>query len=203
MPCAWTAPLPTLRFGEFRKFLHHSLIDLALERDDERRQPLQALPAPRAELRLVAARAIHIDLAVIADETHREPFLGLPAISALPGLTHDIARNVVAEPVRDLGKLLDRVDIGLLVQLAQRSRPRVLARIDAALRQLPDMRVVDVLGPAQSLADEDAARAVEHHDADAGPIGEGLEAGHGSDNRLGIEEGQIADVRYQTTDPPV
>src|SRR5262249_52750440 len=175
-------------------------IDRALERDDQRRQALQALPAPGAELRLVAARAIDVDLAVVAGEAHREPFLRLSAIPALPGLTHDITRNIVVEPVRDLGKLLDRADIGLLVELAQRSRPRVLALIDAALRQLPGMGVVDVLGPAQALADEDAVSAVEHHDADAGPIGEGLEAGHGSDNRLGIEEGQIADVRYQTTD---
>src|SRR5262249_20575267 len=160
-----------------RKFLRHPLIDLALERDDQRRQPLQALPAPFAEFRLVAGRVLDVDLTVVAGEAHREPFLRLSAISALPGFTHDLARNVVAEPVRDLGQLLDRADIGLLVKLAQRGRPRVLARIDAALRQLPGMRGVDVLRPAHALADEHAAGAVEHDDADAGPVGKGLDAG--------------------------
>src|SRR5881397_2519386 len=107
MPCAWIAPLPTLRFGKFREFLDHPLIDLAFERDDQRRQLLQLLPAPVREFRLVATgRMRDIDLAVVAGEAHRKPFLFLSAIPALPGLTHDLARDVVAEPVRDLGELL-------------------------------------------------------------------------------------------------
>src|SRR5947209_18418660 len=108
-----------LRAREFRELLHQSLIDLALEWDDQRRQPLQALPAPVRELRLVAARTIDIDLAVVAGEAHCEPFLRLSAIAALPGLTHDLARGVVPEPVRGLGELPDRADSGLLGARAQ------------------------------------------------------------------------------------
>src|SRR5262247_488653 len=103
------------RLRERRELLHQPLINLTLERDDQRRQALQAFPAPVRELRLVTARAIDIDLALVTGEAHREPFLRLSAIPALPGLAYDIAWNVVAEPVRDLGKLLDRADIGLLV----------------------------------------------------------------------------------------
>src|SRR5262245_47776693 len=129
---------------------------------------------------MATGRMRDIDLAVVARKAHREPFLFLFAIPALSSLNHDLAGDVVAEPVRAFGELLDRADIGLLVELAQRSRPRVLARIDAALRHLPGMRRVDVLGPAHALADEDAAGAVEHHDADTGPVGKGLEGGHSS-----------------------
>src|SRR5215470_18061639 len=123
-----------LRISELREFPHHPLIDLALERNDQRRQALEPLPAPVGEFWLVAAWAIDIDLTLVAGEAHREPLLRLSAIAALPGLAHDLARNVVAEPVRDLGELPDRADIGLLVELAQRGRPGVLARIDTALR---------------------------------------------------------------------
>src|SRR5262245_50432873 len=167
--------------GKAREVLHHPLIDLAFERNDQRRQLFQLLPPPGGELGLVAtSRMRDVDLAVVTGEAHREPFLRLAAIPALPGLTHDLARDVIVEPVRDLAELLDRADIGLLVELAQRSRPGVLARIDAALRHLPGMGGVDVLGPAHALADEDAAGAVEHHDADAGPVGKGLEFWHGT-----------------------
>src|SRR3954447_22111188 len=92
---------------KLREFLHYSLIDLALEGNDERGQLFQALPAPRGEFRLATSRVFDIDLAVVAGEAHREPFLCLPAIFALPGLAHDLARDVVSEPVRDLGKLFD------------------------------------------------------------------------------------------------
>src|SRR5882672_2601349 len=103
--------------SEFREFLYDPLIDLPLERDDERGQLFQTLPEPRREFRFVTGRVIDIDLAVIAGEPHREPLLCLSAIFAFPRLAHDLARDVVGEPVRDLGQLLDRADIGLLVEL--------------------------------------------------------------------------------------
>ena len=61
----------------------------------------------------------------------------------------DLARNVVGEPFRDLAELLDRADVGFLVELAQRRRVGIFALVDAALRHLPDVRRVDVLGPAR------------------------------------------------------
>src|SRR5215475_8136596 len=116
---------------KFRELLHHPLIDLALERDDQRGQLFQTLPTPRGEFRLVTGRVIDIDLAVVASEAHSKPFLCLSAIFALPGLAHDLARDFVGEPVRNLGQLLDRADIGLLVELTLRGWPRLLPRIDA------------------------------------------------------------------------
>src|SRR5262249_40557717 len=120
-----------------------------------------------------------VDLVLIAGEAQREPFLCLPAVLALPGLADDVARDVVAQPILDLAELLDRADIGLLAQLAPRRRPWVLAPVDAALRQLPDMGLIRMLGSVDAAADEHAAVAVEHRGADAGPIGQGFEGGHG------------------------
>ena len=74
----------------------------------------------------------------------------------------DLARDVVGEPLVDLAELLDRADVGLLVELAQRRRPRVLALVDAALRHLPGVRVVDVFGPVEAAPDEHQTLAVEH-----------------------------------------
>src|SRR5262249_9624852 len=116
-------------------------------------------------------------------EAHGEPFLRLSAVFAFPGLTYDFSRNVVAEPVLNLPELLDRTDVGLLVEFAQGRRPRVLTRVDAALRHLPGMGRVDVLRAVAALADKGAAGRIEHHEADAGPIGKGLVGGHGSDRR--------------------
>src|SRR5437879_6083740 len=101
-----------------------------------------------------------VDFVVIAGEAQREPLLFLPAIFALPGLADDVARNVVGEPVRDLAELVDRADVGLLVQLAACRPPRVLAGVDAALRHLPDMNLVGMLGPVDAAADEDETLAV-------------------------------------------
>src|SRR5882724_6135557 len=157
--------------SKLRELLHHPLIDLALEWNDERGQLSQAFPAPPRKFRLVTGRAIDVDLAVVAGEAHREPLLSLSAIFAFPRLAHDLARDVVGDPVRDLGQLFHRADIGLLVELTPRRRPWLLPRVDAALRHLPGIGVVDVLGAAAALADKDTAAAVEHHDTDARPIG--------------------------------
>src|SRR3569833_454795 len=107
---------------KLRERLHHLLIRLALERHDEVGQVAHLDPAPVDELRrmMAAAGGGDVDLAVLADEAQREPLLLLALVLAAPGLADDLARNVVGEPARHLAKLLDRLDIGLLEELAQR-----------------------------------------------------------------------------------
>src|SRR5215475_8934603 len=119
-----------------------------------------------------------VDLAVVSGEAQRIPFLTLPAVFAAPSLAQDLARDVVAELFRDLVELFDRTDVGLLVEFAQRRGPGVLAAIDAALRQLPSVKLVDMLGPVDPAADEDAAGAIEHRGADARAVGKGFGTGH-------------------------
>ena len=102
-----------------------------------------------------------VDFTLLTCETQRIPFLLLPAILAAPGLTDDLAGNVVDEPLLDLAELLDRSDVGFFMQLAQRRRPRVLAGIDAPLRHLPDVDVIDVLGAVDATPDEDKPSPVE------------------------------------------
>src|SRR6185312_1101912 len=119
-----------------------------------------------------------VDLAVLAGEAQRVPLLALAAILAVPGLAGDLGRDVVAEPLLAAAELLDRADIGLLIELALGCRPGLLAGIDAALRHLPYMHRVDVLGPVEAASDEDEAVAVEHREPHAGPIGERFERSH-------------------------
>jgi hypothetical protein len=96
------------------------------------------------EFRLVAAGGMrNVDFAVLAGETQRVPFLALPAVLASPGSANDLARDIVAELFLDLAELFDRADVGFLVKFAQRRRPGVLAAVDAALRQLPGVGLVD------------------------------------------------------------
>jgi hypothetical protein len=40
------------------------------------------------------------------------------------------------------------------------------------------MKLVDMLGPVDAAADEDAAITIEHRGADAGAVGKGFGAGH-------------------------
>ena len=94
------------------------------------------------------AGGLDIDLAVGTEEAEGVPLLLLPAISAAPGLADDVAGNIVGKPVGDLAELLDRADAGFLVELAQRRLVGILVLVDAALRHLPDMDGVDVLGAA-------------------------------------------------------
>src|SRR5581483_4707484 len=97
-----------------------ALVDRALERNNQIRQIFHRLPAPADELGLVAATAggCDIDFAILSREAHRVPFLPLAAVTALPGASGDSAWNVVNQPVRDFADLLDRADIGFLIELA-------------------------------------------------------------------------------------
>src|ERR1700733_1131282 len=141
-----------------------------------------------------------VDLIFCADKAHREPLLRLAAIFALPGLTDEVARNVVFEPVRDLADALDGADIGFFAQLALRRRPGLFAGIDAALRHLPDMGEVDMFRAADSPADEGKPIAIEQHHADAGPIRKIFEF-HKAGARLGSGGSGKNSIRYFATSP--
>ena len=119
-----------------------------------------------------------IDLAFRAGKPQREPFLRLAAVFAAPGVAGDLRRNVVVEPFGDFAETFNGTDVGFLAQLAQRRRPRILARIDAALRQLPHMRSVNVLGAADAAANKGEPGAIEHHQAGTRPIGKVFERSH-------------------------
>src|SRR6185312_1944864 len=108
----------------------------------------------------------------------REPFLALAAIAAFPGASRHSARNVVDQPVTDFGELFDRADVGFFIELALGRMPNILAGIDAALRHLPDMRLIDMLDAAGAAPDEDQPVLVDQHDADAGSIGQILVTRH-------------------------
>src|ERR1700738_973409 len=84
-PVTRTSDVTTSATGEPGKFLHHALVDRALERNDQVGKILHRLPAPADELRLVAAGARDIDFGILAGETNRVPFLPLAAIAALSG----------------------------------------------------------------------------------------------------------------------
>src|ERR1700694_4020763 len=147
-----------------------ALVDLALERHDEIGKLAHLRPPPRHELRRVAAaRMRDVDLGLLPREAQRVPFLRLAAVAAAPCMGHELVRKIVAEPVAQLPEQLDRADVGLLAELAERRAEPILAPIEAALRHLPGMDLVDLLGAAGAPADECAAPAIEHHGGDARP----------------------------------
>src|SRR5271155_4682079 len=100
-----------------------------------------------------AVRIGDIDLTVGAEKAHREPFLFLATIFAVPGLANEVARNIVSEPFHDLADPLDRANVGFLAQFPHRRRPWLLAGVDTALRQLPEVGEIDVAGTAETAAD--------------------------------------------------
>ena len=86
-------------------------------------------------------------------------------------MTRDFRRDVVCEPFRNVTEALHRSHIRLFAQLAQSGWPRILAGIDAALRQLPNVGIVDVFGAADAAADKSVTGAIEHHEAGAKAVG--------------------------------
>src|ERR1700737_3589654 len=175
----------TLTAREPGKFLHHALVDRALERNDQVGKILHRLPAPADELRLVAAGARDIDFGILPGETNRVPFLPLAAIAALPGAAGNGAWNVIDQPVRDLTELLDRADAGFLIEFALGRRPGILAGIDPALRHLPDGGFVDVFDGAGAAPDEAEPRLVDQHHADACSVGQVFVARHSLETPCG------------------
>src|SRR6516165_6318668 len=131
---------PCASRDEARKFLHHPLVNSPFEGDDQGGKIGERFPSPLHELGIVSAgRLLNVDFTLVAAEPQRVPFLCLAAIFAAPGPAYYVAWNVVGEPLLDLTQLLDRVDVRFFVELAQRRRPRILARINAPLRHLPSM----------------------------------------------------------------
>src|ERR1700730_3413045 len=100
----------------------------------------------------------------------------------------DVARDVVGEPLAEFGETFDRANPCFLIKFTQCRRPGVVAAVDAALRHLPDMRFIDVLGPLRATAYEDEPGAIEHHDSDARAIGQILDGDHG---RRGVAWAQL------------
>src|SRR5262245_45873799 len=119
-----------------------------------------------------------INLALIAGEAKCEPLLRLSPIAAAPSLARNYARNVVNEPFRNLAQLFDRADAGLFIEFTQGRFVGVFPGVDAALRHLPLVPVVRMLGSVDSPPDEGMASPVEHHHAHAGTIGERVVGGH-------------------------
>jgi molecular chaperone IbpA len=153
--------------------LVNGLLSISLKRElPEALKPLRERPpTPGVELDLVVGR--QIDLGFVAGEAEGEPLL-LLTLETAPGLgvVHGFGREVVQDPVVRPRQQFDRGDAGLLMQFAAGGRFQILARIDAALRELPVMRA----GRSVPLAVPDQALAVEQHDPDIGPIG--VEIGH-------------------------
>src|SRR5882672_1470085 len=116
------------------ELVDHGLIDRPLERHDQTRQLSHLDPAPVVEL---AVMAVEPDVAILAQEAHGEPLLALAAIAAAPGPSHDVRRQLVAEPVGMLGQDLRLGGADLLLELAERRLARPLAAVDAALGHLP------------------------------------------------------------------
>src|SRR5215469_14546462 len=79
---------------ELRKFLHHAIVDRALERNDQLWEIFHRFPAPAHGLGLVAPwRMLDIDFAVRAGEAYGGPFFRLAAIASLPGAPRHRARD--------------------------------------------------------------------------------------------------------------
>src|SRR5262249_21052159 len=112
------------------------------------------------------------------------------AIAALPGAAGHRARDVIDQPVGHLAELLDRADAGLLVEFALGRLPGVLAGIDAALRHLPDMAVVDMLDARGAATDEDQPVLVAQHHADAGSVVQIIVTRHSVDAFLRSSHGR-------------
>src|SRR5258708_27615687 len=67
---------------------------------------------------------------------------------------------------------MDRADAGFLIEFALWGRPSIFAGIDAALRHLPNVRLVDVFDASGAATDEDKPGCVDQHHADACSIGQ-------------------------------
>src|SRR5256884_3145277 len=105
--------------GKSLKLSHHLLVDRPLERHDQVDDLRQPLPAPLHEFRVVSAGGGRdVGFAVLSGEAQRIPLLTLPTVFAVPCLADELARNVVAELFLDFAELLDRADIGFLIELA-------------------------------------------------------------------------------------
>ena len=108
-----------------------------------------------------------VDVVVRAAEAQRVPVLALAAVAPGPlGRLLEVRGQLVLD---GLGQLTDQLDLGgldagLLVQLTERRSERLLALVDAALRELPDLG----RHAADPAAHEDQAIVTHDDDAHAG-----------------------------------
>src|SRR5690606_35510527 len=168
-----------LRRAKAGELAHYAFKDRALERHALAWQDMPLLPATAHELGLVAvARVLDVDFAVAAREADRVPLLALATITPFPDAPGDGARDIVGQPLGDFAELFHRAGAGFLVKLAHRRRPGILAVIDAPLRHLPDEIVGGVLDTARTATDENEARGIDQHHADALAVGKVVVTGH-------------------------
>src|SRR6185312_8454545 len=152
-------------FPQRREFSQYVAIERALERHDQRDEPVALDPLPGVEFGVVGGE---VDIAVAPLEPHREPFLFLPGIAPAPQPSAQLIGQLVGQP--GLGFCDDRglVGAGFFLELAKRGVARRLAPVDPALRHLP--RFFFLIDAA---ADKNLAIAIQQHDADAPPIAGG------------------------------
>src|SRR5688500_17705498 len=144
--------------------LDQILVELLLERHDQRRKLARVGPFPGAEL-WIGSGDVHV--LVPAEEAHQEPGLALTAPGLLPDLADQVLGKIVGQLLLGLLDELDEVarDAGLLLELAIGAVERALAGIEAALRHLPCLERA-----MEPLADPDLALRTDQHDADGGPV---------------------------------
>ena len=122
-------------------------------------------PLPFAELGMLG-RDVHV---AVASPRKRPRYQSWSWPIHLPphNLPRSSAGKIVFQPLRAFGDPLDQAgrNAGLLLELAQRGRPRLLALVDPALRHLPGL--VGIIDPR---ADEHLALAVEEHHADPAAV---------------------------------
>src|SRR5262245_53308562 len=144
------------------------------------------------------ARPDQLHLAVVPAEAGCEPFLPLPAIAPAPGLRPQVLGQVISVPLRALGDNGDRADAGLLVELAQRCLAHVLVLVDAALRHLPPAaRTLGLTRRVVAAADPHLPGAIQHHDAHARAVAEGVAC------HRRFSDGLVLPVRFDHTAAPL
>jgi hypothetical protein len=147
-------------------------IGAALERNHQFRRLGEIAPTPGVEFGKVVA--IQVNLALVAHKAQGEPDLFLPDPALL--VRRGVGWKVVSHPFLGAAEQAGGADAGLLAQLAPGGVRKVLAVVDAALRELPIVRRRGLAAASVP----DAAVLVEKDDADIGPI-EG-EVGWGQDD---------------------
>src|SRR5690242_10422024 len=153
--------MPALRQEKIRKLLQRGFIGRPLPGDDQVQQLVRGGPAPGTEFLVMGG---DVDVGIAAGEGEGEPLLHLALPASFPVPRMHCLRHVVGHPVAALAQQqrLGRAD--LLTKLAARRLDGRLALVDAALRHLPGVGLV------QPLADEHAPAGPDQHQSDIRPI---------------------------------
>lgn len=129
-----------------RQLTERMTIDLALERHDFFEGIPVIHPAPTVELGLYTSIKTHSGLR--SQQTQDEPFLFLANTLRIAATSDVTPRQTVAQPVTSDTENFHMLGFKseLFVKLAVKRLLRCLARVDAALRELPCV-LPDALGP--------------------------------------------------------